>query len=157
MEPGSGKLELGHMTKTIESSGTGVRGDVSLLSPQDLYLFNVGRNYRAYNKLGAHLTDAGDEQGVCFSVWAPNAAEVSVIGSFNRWDPRTHRLEARGSSGVWEGFVPGVTKGALYKFHIVSRHNGYVSDRADPFGLLHERPPRTASGVWGLGDGGAAC
>jgi len=138
------------MTKTIESSGTAIRGDVSLLSPQDLHLFNEGRHYRAYNKLGAHLTDAGDERGVCFSVWAPNAREVAVIGSFNRWDPQAHRLLARGSSGVWEGFVPGVTRGALYKFHIVSHHNGYVADKADPFGLLHERPPRTASVVWDL-------
>src|SRR5580692_8853503 len=138
------------MAKTIENSGLGVRGDVSLLSPQDLHLFNEGRHYRAYNKLGAHLTDAGDERGVCFSVWAPNARELSVIGSFNRWDPQAHRLEARGNSGVWEGFVPGVTKGALYKFHVVSRHNGYVGDKADPFGLLHEKPPRTASVVWDL-------
>src|SRR5580698_3573798 len=117
------------MAKTVESSGAGVRGDVSLLSAQDLHLVNEGRHYRAYNKLGAHLTDAGDELGVCFSVWAPNAQDVSVIGSFNRWDPQAHRLEARGNSGVWEGFVPRVTKGALYKFHIASRHNGYVSDR----------------------------
>ena len=138
------------MAKTIESSGAGVRGDVSLLSAADLHLFNEGRHYRAYNKLGAHLTDAGDEPGVCFSVWAPNAREVSVIGSFNRWDPQTHQLQARGNSGVWEGFVAGVTKGALYKFHIVSRHNGYVGDKADPFGLLHEKPPRTASVVWDL-------
>ncbi len=87
---------------------------------------------------------------MCFSVWAPNAREVSVIGSFNRWDPQAHRLQARGNSGVWEGFVPGVTKGALYKFHIVSHHNGYVGDKADPFGLLHEKPPRTASVVWDL-------
>src|SRR5580698_3416430 len=139
------------MAKTIEGSPTDVRGDVSLLSPEDLHLFNEGRHYRAYNKLGAHLTNAGDEQGVCFSVWAPNAREVSVIGSFNRWDPQAHRLQARGNSGVWEGFVSGVTKGATYKFHIVSQHNGYVGDRADPFGLLHERPPRTASVVWDLG------
>jgi 1,4-alpha-glucan branching enzyme len=138
------------MAKTIETSGVGVRGDVSLLSPQDLHLFNEGRHYRAYNKLGAHLTDAGDEQGVCFSVWAPNAREVSVIGSFNRWDAQAHRLQMRGNSGVWEGFVPGATKGALYKFHIVSHQNGFVGDKADPFGLLHEKPPRTASVVWDL-------
>ena len=75
------------MAKTIESSGTAVRPDVSSLSPQDLHLFNEGRHYRAYNKLGAHLTDAGDEAGVCFSVWAPNARQVSVIGKLQPLGP----------------------------------------------------------------------
>src|SRR5579862_5847338 len=138
------------MTNTADSVGSSTRNDVSLLSAQDLYLFNEGRNYRAYNKLGAHLTDAGDERGVCFSVWAPNAREVSVIGSFNRWDRLAHPLYSRGSSGVWEGFVPGASKGDLYKFHIRSQHHGHVADKADPFGLWHEKPPRTASVVWDL-------
>jgi 1,4-alpha-glucan branching enzyme len=129
---------------------TASRSDVSLLSPEDLHLFNEGRHYRAYQKLGAHLIDDGDEPGVCFSVWAPNAEEVSVIGSFNRWDRTANQLFPRGSSGIWEGFVPGARHGDLYKFHIRSRHLGYVTDRADPFGILHERPPRTASVVWDL-------
>ena len=136
------------MTKAIDS--TGVRGDVTLLGSTDLHLFNEGRHYRAYNKLGAHVMDAGDERGVCFAVWAPNARQVSVIGSFNRWDAEAHSLLPRGHSGVWEGFIPGVNKGELYKFHIVSNFNGYVVDKADPFGLLHEKPPRTASVVWDL-------
>jgi 1,4-alpha-glucan branching enzyme len=124
--------------------------DFSLLSGQDLYLFNEGRHYRVYNKLGAHLTTAGDESGVAFSVWAPNAQDVSVIGSFNDWNPGTHPLRPRENSGIWEGFVPGVTKGSLYKFHIRSRHQGHVAEKADPFGFRHERPPRTASVVWDL-------
>jgi 1,4-alpha-glucan branching enzyme len=136
------------MAKTIETPG--VRSEVSLLTPQDLYLFNEGRHSRAYDKLGAHLTTAENEQGTCFSVWAPNAREVSVIGSFNRWDPRAHPLSPRGSSGIWEGFIPGADKGSLYKFHIVSRHHGHIVDKADPFGILHEKPPRTASVVWDL-------
>jgi 1,4-alpha-glucan branching enzyme len=136
------------MPNTTDQPGT--RSDVSLLSEQDLYLFNEGRNYRAYNKLGAHLTSGGDEQGACFSVWAPSAREVSVIGSFNRWDPHAHPLFPRGTSGVWEGFIPGVKKGDLYKFHIRSHHHGYVGDKADPFGMWHEKPPRTASVVWDL-------
>jgi 1,4-alpha-glucan branching enzyme len=126
------------------------RSDVSLLSPQDLHLFNEGRNYRAYQKLGAHFTNAGDEAGVCFSVWAPNAREVSVIGSFNRWDPTSHPLYQRGGSGIWEGFIPGVEKGALYKFHIRSQYQRFEIDKADPFGIWHEKPPRTASVVWDL-------
>jgi len=135
---------------TTEKPTEGARSDVSLLSEEDLYLFNEGRDYRAYNHLGAHLTNAGDEQGVCFAVWAPNAREVSVIGSFNRWEPHLHRLHARGSSGIWEGFVPGVKKGDLYKFRIDSRHHGHVGDKADPFGMWQEKPPRTASVVWDL-------
>ncbi|PYX24652.1 MAG: 1,4-alpha-glucan branching enzyme, partial [Acidobacteria bacterium] len=79
-----------------------------------------------------------------------NAREVSVIGSFNQWHPKMHRLRPRGNSGIWEGFIPGVGKGALYKFHIESNHHGHQVDKADPFGLFHEKPPRTASIVWDI-------
>jgi len=133
-----------------ETINSDTRSDVSLLSEQDIYLFNEGRNYRAYNKLGAHLTNAGDQGGTCFSVWAPNAMEVNLIGNFNRWDPKAHALHPRGSSGIWEGFLPGVKKGDLYKFHIRSHHHGHIVDKADPFGVWHEKPPRTASVVWDL-------
>src|SRR5690242_8822517 len=87
--------------------------DVSLLTPQDLHLFNEGTHYRMYEKLGAHLMTVEGQPGTSFSVWAPNAREVSVIGSFNHWDQHSHRLQTRGNSGIWEGFVPGVTKGAF--------------------------------------------
>src|SRR5438270_7413838 len=122
-----------------------VRPDVSLLSPDDLYLFNEGRNYRAYNQLGAHLTRFNAEEGTTFSVWAPNARKVSVIGSFNDWNNDSHTLEPRGSSGVWEGFIPGVGKGTFYKCHIVSNNTEFIAEQADPFGNYHEEPPRTAS------------
>jgi len=141
---------ISSMTKPNPTLAPSARSEVGLLSEQDLYLFNEGRNYRAYEKLGAHLTSVGGEQGTCFSLWAPNAREVTVIGSFNGWDPRSHPLRARGSSGIWEGFIPEVAKGSVYKFHIVSQHHGHVVDKADPFGLLHEKPPRTASVVWDL-------
>ena len=123
---------------------------MGLLTEQDLYLFNQGRDYRAYEKLGSHLTSVGDQSGASFSVWAPNARAVSVIGSFNGWNPLSHPLRVRESSGIWEGFIPGVTKGTVYKFHIISRNNGFVVDKADPFGFWHEKPPRTASVVWDL-------
>jgi 1,4-alpha-glucan branching enzyme len=123
---------------------------MGLLTQQDLYLFNQGRDYRAYQKLGAHLTSIGDQSGASFSVWAPNARDVSVIGSFNGWNPLSHPLRVRENSGIWEGFIPGVTKGTVYKFHIVSRNNGFVVDKADPFGFWHEKPPRTASVLWDL-------
>ncbi len=127
-----------------------VRYDVSLLTDNDLYLFNEGSHYRLYDKMGAHLTESKGVQGTIFSVWAPNARNVYVIGSFNGWDHSSHPLQPRGSSGIWEGFIPGAGKGTVYKFHIVSNHHGHRVDKADPIGLLHEKPPRTASVVWDL-------
>src|SRR5580698_7848191 len=121
-----------------------------LLTDQDLYLFNEGSHYRIYDKMGAHAATHDGVAGTTFSVWAPNARSISVVGSFNGWDPKTHRLSVRGSSGIWEGFVPGATQGALYKFHIESIHHGYRIDQADPFGILHETPPHTASVIWNL-------
>ncbi len=136
--------------KTKTPIATPVRHDVSLLSPDDLYLFNEGRNYRAYNHLGAHPANFDGELGTTFGVWAPNARKVSVIGSFNDWNNTSHRLEPRGNSGIWEGFIPGVGKGSLYKFHIVSHSQDHIGDKTDPFGVYHEQPPRTASVVWDL-------
>ena len=136
--------------KTATQTLAPVRHDISLLSEEDLYLFNEGNHYRIYDKMGAHLATAGDEPGTCFSVWAPSAREVSLMGTFNGWNPHSHPLRPRGSSGIWEGFVPGVGKGTLYKFHIASQHHGHVADKADPIALLNEKPPRTASVVWDL-------
>jgi 1,4-alpha-glucan branching enzyme len=126
------------------------RAKPTLLTSQDLHLFNEGTHYRIYEKLGSHLTNVDGDDGATFAVWAPNAREVSIVGSFNGWNPHSHILQPRGSSGIWETFVPGIGKGSLYKFHIVSNHNGYVIDKADPFGFLHEEPPRTASVLWDL-------
>jgi 1,4-alpha-glucan branching enzyme len=137
-------------TKTPQALALSVRPELSSLTDQDVYLFNEGTHYRMYEKLGAHLAGMGPTAGVSFAVWAPNAREVSVIGGFNDWKPGVHPLQVRGSSGIWEGFIPGIGKGALYKFHIVSNHHGYTGDKADPFGVFHERPPRTASVVWDL-------
>ncbi len=127
-----------------------VRYDFSLLSEDDLYLFNEGSHYRLYEKMGAHPASLGAEAGSCFAVWAPDAKGVSVAGDFNGWNPSSHPLRPRASSGIWEGFIPGIGKGALYKYHISSRHRAHRADKADPFGLLHEIPPKTASVVWDL-------
>lgn len=127
------------------------RHDFSLLTDQDLYLYNEGSHYRIYDKLGAHLVTANGEPGVAFGVWAPAAREVTVAGNFNDWSHSSHPLQPRGNSGIWEGFIPGLAKGELYKFHVVSSYDGYRVDKADPVGLFHEVPPRTASVVWELG------
>lgn len=123
---------------------------VSLLGDQDLYLFNEGSHHKLWEKLGSHLVTRNGVAGTNFGVWAPNAQSVSVIGEFNAWDPRATRLEPRGASGIWEGFVPNVGKGTIYKYHIISRENGYRVDKADPFAVHHETSPKTASIVWDL-------
>jgi len=132
------------------TNAASVRHDVSLLTQNDLYLFNEGSHYRIYDKLGAHVIDAGGEDGTYFAVWAPNAREVSVIGNFNHWQPRSHSLQPKGSSGIWEGFIPALGTGTLYKFHIDSHHHGHRGEKADPVAFFNERPPRTASVVWDL-------
>ncbi len=120
------------------------------LTSHDLYLFNEGRFYRAYDKLGAHITTQDGVAGASFAVWAPNARSVSVIGSFNGWDPERHHMQMRERSGIWHTFIPEVGQGASYKYHIESIHNGYKGDKADPFGFLQEHAPGTASVVWKL-------
>ncbi len=122
--------------------------DVTLLSDQDVYLFNEGTHARLYERLGAHPMEVDGEAGTYFAVWAPNAEAVSMVGDANGWDPRSHPLRPRGSSGIWEAFVPGVGPGAIYKFHIVSNVGGYRVDKGDPFAAWWEVPPKTASVVW---------
>jgi len=122
----------------------------SLLTETDLYLFNEGNHFRLYEKLGAHPGSVEGMEGTYFAVWAPNARKVSVVGDFNSWDARRHPLRPLGSSGIWEGFCTGLPQGALYKYHIESRHRGYRVDKADPFALFGEVPPNTASVVWDI-------
>jgi 1,4-alpha-glucan branching enzyme len=122
----------------------------TLLSNQDLYLFNEGTHLRLYDKLGAHPGTWEGEPGTHFAVWAPNARRVSVVGDFNGWDPLGDPLEPRASSGIWEGFVPGAEPGAHYKYHVVSHVGGHMADKADPFAFYAECPPRTASTIWNL-------
>jgi alpha-1,4-glucan:alpha-1,4-glucan 6-glycosyltransferase/4-alpha-glucanotransferase len=123
--------------------------DVSPLTEDDLYLFNEGRHFRLYEKLGAHPMEVHEVPGTYFAVWAPGASTVSVIGDFNGWDPRAHPLQIRGASGIWEGFLPGVGPGALYKLHVVSGAGDHRVDKADPFAFRSEVPPKTGSVVWG--------
>jgi len=120
------------------------------LTSDDLYLFNEGSLVNLYEKLGAHPGRVNGQDGTFFAVWAPDAERVTVIGSFNDWKQDAHYLSPRGSSGIWEGFVPGVGVGTLYKYHIRSRFNGYRVDKTDPLSLFNEIPPKTASIIWDL-------
>jgi 1,4-alpha-glucan branching enzyme len=122
----------------------------SLITDDDSHLFNEGSHFRLYDKLGAHVAQQAGESGTYFAVWAPNAERVSVIGNFNDWDKTRQPLSPKASTGIWEGFVPGIGKGSLYKYHIVSRVSGYRVDKADPFSCFNEIPPKTASIVWDL-------
>lgn len=121
----------------------------SLFTDFDSDLFKAGNHYRLYEKLGAHLLTLNNVQGTYFAVWAPSASEVSLIGDFNYWNGEGYELNARwDSSGIWEGFVPGVKKGTAYKYKIVNADSGEVLEKGDPFAFKWEMPPKTASIVW---------
>ncbi len=121
-----------------------------LLTGYDVDLFRSGKHYHIYNKLGAHIRSVNGAEETHFAVWAPNAAGVSVIGNFNGWERDAHPLSARGDgSGVWEGIIPNVGRGELYKYFIRAT-NGYEVEKGDPYAVYWETPPRTASVVWDL-------
>jgi 1,4-alpha-glucan branching enzyme len=144
-------------TPLLRDGSHPVSYDVTLLTDDDLYLFNEGNHFRLYEKLGAHCLNANGVEGTYFAVWAPDAEQVYVTGDFNGWDRASHPMRSRGQSGIWECFVPGLGKGILYKYHVRSRYNGYRVDKTDPFAFYDEVPPKTASVIWNLdytwGDG----
>jgi 1,4-alpha-glucan branching enzyme len=114
----------------------------------DIDLFKAGKHYRLYEKMGSHLTECQGVAGTYFSVWAPAAKSVSVIGNFNFWDKDSHHLFVRwDSSGIWEGFIPHIGKGETYKFCIQAQ-DGRFLEKMDPYAQSFEVPPRTASIVW---------
>ena len=121
----------------------------SLFSEFDVSLFQAGKHYRLYEKFGSHIITLDGEKGTYFAVWAPSAKAVSVIGDFNFWLEGKHQLNVRwDGSGIWEGFIPGVDKGAIYKYKIQSSNNDVSTEKADPFARRCEHPPKTASEVW---------
>ncbi|HMU53822.1 MAG TPA: 1,4-alpha-glucan branching protein GlgB [Nitrospira sp.] len=130
----------------IHKAGNGL----TLISKDDVYLFNEGNHFHLYDKLGAHPIQHEGTTGTYFAVWAPNAKEVSVIGTFNDWEKGKQMLAPVSESGVWEGFVPNIGKGTLYKFHISSGVSDYEVEKTDPFSIFNEAPPKTASIVWDL-------
>jgi 1,4-alpha-glucan branching enzyme len=121
-----------------------------VLSDYDLHLSAEGTHYQQYEKLGAHLCEVDGIGGVTFAVWAPNAQRVSVIGDFDGWDGRVHPMRSRGSTGIWELFLPGLGEGGIYKYEVLSRVDDHLAEKSDPYGFSAEMRPKTASVVWDI-------
>jgi 1,4-alpha-glucan branching enzyme len=130
--------------KKISSTDAHAPAMASLIPEFDLHLFNEGKLHQGYRVLGSHAAQLGDVHGMRFAVWAPNADWVAVVGEFNAWDGRVHRMQPRGSSGVWELFIPEVLEGALYKYEIHNR-NGALMTKTDPYAQAFELRPGTAA------------
>ncbi|MFQ8704248.1 MAG: 1,4-alpha-glucan branching protein GlgB, partial [Eisenbergiella sp.] len=114
------------------------------ISEADQYLFAQGTHYDIYKKLGAHLSVENGEKGMMFAVWAPHAAQVHVIGSFNEWDETADPMEKLGPGGIYKTFIPGVGLGEMYKF-LITTQDGRKLYKADPFANYSEMRPGTAS------------
>ncbi len=123
----------------------------SSLTEKDIYLIKEGSHFKLYDLLGSHPKIIDGDIGTYFSVWAPNAEMVSVIGDFNAWNPESNPISLRrDESGIWEGFIAGIEPGAVYKYYIVSKYENYKIAKADPFSFYLETPPKTGSIVWDL-------
>ena len=121
----------------------------SLFTDFDIQLFAAGKHFNLYQKFGSHIIQHEGEWGVYFAVYAPAARAVSVVGDFNFWAGDEHQLHVRwDGSGIWEGFIAGIKKGDLYKYKIFSNHDDHVREKADPYALKYEQPPKTSSVVW---------
>jgi 1,4-alpha-glucan branching enzyme len=122
----------------------------SFFTEEDITNFQQGTHYRLYDLFGSHEIEVLGKRGYYFAVWAPNATHVSVIGNFNDWNPTSHSLYVRlDQSGVWEGFIPGLSKGEVYKYHI-DGFQGVKTDKGDPYANFWEKRPNTASITWNL-------
>ena len=124
--------------------------NLSQLTEYDTFLFHQGTNCRAYEMLGAHLTEENGEKGVRFTVWAPNAKEVSVVGEFNNWDTRVNKMSRIDDGEIWKIFIPGIKEGDVYKYAIMPQHGGPHIMKADPYGYYAEVAPATASRVYDM-------
>ncbi|MDQ3394536.1 MAG: 1,4-alpha-glucan branching protein GlgB [Bacteroidota bacterium] len=121
----------------------------SRFSDYDVHLFREGKHYSLHEKFGSHIMEHKGTKGTYFAVWAPNASQVTVIGEFNAWNRGSHPMNVRlDQSGIWECFIPEVGQGTIYKYFIQSNHHGYSIEKADPFAIHAENPPKTASIVW---------
>ena len=142
--PTSYRLHLGYW----DGSNEGVYDPYAfppLLTDFDLHLITEGTHYLKYEKLGAHVREVAGVRGVHFAVWAPNAQRVSVVGDFNHWDGRVHPMRNRGTSGLWEVFIPGLDEGMIYKFEIRSNNQDHPLLKADPYAFYAEVRPKSGS------------
>ena len=119
-------------------------GQTVFISDADEYLFGQGTHYDIYKKLGAHVSEENGVKGMFFAVWAPNAAAVHVIGSFNGWDENMYPMEKIGNMGIYQLFIPGVGTGELYKF-LIHTPDGRKLYKADPYANYAELRPGNAS------------
>ena len=121
----------------------------SRFSEFDIYLFKSGKHLKLYEKFGSHQISLNGQKGTYFAVYAPAAREVQVVGNFNSWDGRQHQLNVRwDSSGIWEGFIPDINRGELYKYRIYSTADNEVREKADPFSFYYEIAPKTSGMTW---------
>src|SRR5215212_309767 len=120
----------------------------SILYDDDIETFQNGTNYSLYKKFGSKRIKVLDREGYYFCVWAPNATKISVIGNFNNWNPESHELQPRwDKSGIWEGFIPDITKGELYKYRITG-YQGITTEKGDPIAHYWEKRPATSTITW---------
>jgi len=119
-----------------------------MLGDLDLYLLAEGSHRDIFRKMGAHATKFLGVDGTFFSIWAPNASRISVIGDFNDWDGRRHVMRLHPGNGIWEIFIPGVSTGAHYKFEMLDKQSRLLPFKSDPVGQYHEGPPGNASVVY---------
>jgi 1,4-alpha-glucan branching enzyme len=135
-------------TAPVESTPMNPVESVSRFSEFDIFLFKEGKHYKLYDKLGSHVMEYKGVVGTYFAVWAPNAHSVSIIGNFNGWNREGHSLLPRwDGSGIWEGWIPNIGRGEVYKYFIRST-NGQHLEKSDPFAFWCEIGPKTASIVW---------
>jgi 1,4-alpha-glucan branching enzyme len=121
----------------------------SLLTDFDIELFRSGKHYRLYEKMGSHVVENQGVVGTYFSVWAPNASYLAVVGDFNSWDKGSHALKSRwDGSGIWEGWIPNIGNGEVYKYFIVNSNTNEEFEKGDPFATRWEESPKTASIIW---------
>lgn len=123
----------------------------SLLSEDDIYHIKEGTEFRLFEKLGSHYVTKDGVEGVYFSLWAPNAHYISVIGDFNNWDKGAHKMISRSdNSGIWECFITDVPEGSSYKYYLESKFNNFKDEKSDPHAFYWEKPPRSATRTWKL-------
>lgn len=120
------------------------------LTDYDIYLLGEGKHLKSYEKLGAHVTTAGKKTGVNFTVWAPHAKSVSVVGEFNNWKPGEDKMQRVNHSGYWSRFIPGLKEGDIYKFAVKPK-SGEAVFKSDPFSFRSELRPGNASIVHNFG------